>query len=644
MVTLAHDDFSGFRLGSISGWPYGPEGEYHVLLPQHDTGIWEEANITRAWRAGTGCWKVIAEGTRRVMEQTLLIPTDTPLLVTGSRFWCDYALSADIRPLGWARPVALVARYQNSRRYYLLCLQRDRMSLVLRDHECERVLGAASWHGSVDRYSRVGFACEGPRLTASIDGVEVLTVEDRTYARGRVGLLAEAPARFAGVSVIADERSAARIALEEKTWAEQEESLQRQNPRPILWRRVATEGFGTDRSLRFGDLNGDGELEVVIPQAIHHGRGDGYPMITCLTAVDLDGNVLWRVGEPVDRPPHMTGDLCVQVYDWDSDGRAEVIYAQDFMLRVLDGRSGKTKLQVPTPAYSTPGLDEPHERVAGDSIYLCDLRGTGERRDLILKDRYRTIWAYDERLNLRWSRRLNTGHYPIAYDVTGDGRQELLVGYTLLDGDGSVLWDLDIGDHLDGAYVGPLCGRGAPLGVALGCGDEGFVIADIEGRVLAHHLRGHCQGATIARLMPDHDGVQIATITYWHHPGIVTVYDTQGQVLSEFEPLQIGSILPPVDWNGGGTALLLHNTHPEIGGLMDAWGHRAVMFPDDGHPFMCCDALDLDGDGRQEIVTWDYEGIWIYRAESDGPPPPRRYDCTPIFNNSNYRARWLIEQ
>lgn len=644
METLFHDDFGKLAIGNISKWPYGPEGEYHVMTDGPDTGHWEEANITYAWRQGTGCWKVFPEDGQHVMEQTLLIETDSPLLVTGSRFWGDYTLSADVRALSWVRPLGLVVRYANSRRYYFLSIGRESISFVLRDHEREVVLGSAPWHGDVLRYHHVAVACQGYTLRASIDGQHLLTVTDEaaTYSCGRVGLLAEAPARFGDVRVEADETSAAQARARESAWQAAERTLQAHQPKPILWRRFETPGYGTDRNLRYGDLNGDGRIEIVIPQGIHHGRGDAFPMINCLTAVDLDGHVLWQVGEPISTKPHMTGDLCAQVYDWDGDGCAEVICVMGFYLTVLDGKTGQVRQRVPMPVDEALRENEPYARSFGDSICFCDLQGLGARRNLVIKDRYKTIWAYDNALNLLWSRELNTGHYPVPYDVDGDGREELLVGYSLLGSDGSLLWEIELTDHMDGAYIGRLDGSDAPIRVAMGCSDEGFVLADADGRVLVHELRGHCQGANIARLLPGRHDLQIATITFWHHPGIITIWDTQGRILSEFEPLQIGSILPPVDWAANGTALLLHNTHPHTGGMMDAHGHRVVMFPDDGHPVLCCDATDLDGDGHQEIITWDWDGIWLYRADPLGLSAAHPADMTPIYNNSNYRSRWLI--
>ncbi len=75
---------------------------------------------------------------------------------------------------------------------------------------------------------------------------------------------------------------------------------------------------------------------------------------------------------------------------------------------------------------------------------------------------------------------------------------------------------------------------------------------------------------------------------------------------------------------------------------MDIFGRRAVMFPDDGHPVLCSEAIDIDGDGHQEILSWDFHSIWIYKADPAQVGPGRQYGSTPIYNNSNYRARWLF--
>ena len=42
---------------------------------------------------------------------------------------------------------------------------------------------------------------------------------------------------------------------------------------------------------------------------------------------------------------------------------------------------------------------------------------------------------------------------------------------------------------------------------------------------------------------------------------------------------------------------------------LDGNGIQVVKFPDDGHPTMCAAAVNLCGDTRDEIVTWDYDSM-----------------------------------
>ena len=72
--------------------------------------------------------------------------------------------------------------------------------------------------------------------------------------------------------------------------------LRAENPLPKLWKKFETPKFGAGRSVRFGDLNGDGAPDMLIAQNIPRVRGDAFDAISCLTAVNLDGKVLWLSG------------------------------------------------------------------------------------------------------------------------------------------------------------------------------------------------------------------------------------------------------------------------------------------------------------------------------------------------------------
>ena len=75
-------------------------------------------------------------------------------------------------------------------------------------------------------------------------------------------------------------------------------SLRAANPQPKLWKKFSTPRWGAGRNVRFGDLDGDGRIDMLIAQNIPKVRGDAFDHISCLTAVNLDGKVLWQTRPP----------------------------------------------------------------------------------------------------------------------------------------------------------------------------------------------------------------------------------------------------------------------------------------------------------------------------------------------------------
>src|SRR5690606_7077814 len=97
--------------------------------------------------------------------------------------------------------------------------------------------------------------------------------------------------------------------------------LQARNPKPKIWKRFRTPGFGAFRNVRFGDLNGDGVPEMLIAQNTRRVRTNDFAQISCLTAVTLDGEVLWQIGRPDPYNDITAHDVPFQIHDIDGDGR-----------------------------------------------------------------------------------------------------------------------------------------------------------------------------------------------------------------------------------------------------------------------------------------------------------------------------------
>ena len=75
--------------------------------------------------------------------------------------------------------------------------------------------------------------------------------------------------------------------------------------------------------------------------------------------------------------------------------------------------------------------------------------------------------------------------------------------------------------------------------------------------------------------------------------------------------------------------------------MIDGYGNRVVTFPDDGHPDLCCEVLDITGDCREEVAVWDEKSMWIYTQ--DRPFTGGKIFCPlkyPDYNASNYRGEF----
>ena len=90
-------------------------------------------------------------------------------------------------------------------------------------------------------------------------------------------------------------------------------------------------------------------------------------------------------------------------------------------------------------------------------------------------------------------------------------------------------------------------------------------------------------------------------INFWKNPGIVSLFDADGNLLAQEEPIHSGSPMLPVNWRGDGQEFVLLSGNAREGGMIDGQMRRVVMFPDDGHPDLAAYVANLTGDARDEI-------------------------------------------
>jgi hypothetical protein len=650
-VELFKDDFSRFPPGMLSaplGLLNGAIQEYHYL--EHRgvaTHPWRNPIVhLDSWAAGDE-----ADGPYLEQHAVNLEPDRvTPLFVTGDPEWRDYRVELSVRPLSLDKEAGLVVRYRTSRHYYRLALEGGtQLRLAIRlpiDQQFRvaawRELASVPFPYDTKTWYRLEATVEGDRLRASVDGRPLIDVRDRELTEGIAGLTANTPARFRAFRVTATPENAA--ALRQRVEARDRDlaRLRAENPKPKLWRKFDTPGFGAGRNVRFGDLDGDGAPEMLFAQNVPKVRGDAFDHISCLTAVSLDGRVLWQQGRPNPKNGLLTNDTPFQIHDLDGDGRAEVVLARDFQLQVLDGRTGRLVRSAWLPKVAADVKERPYDLNIGDSLLFVDLAGRGAPREILLKDRYRGFWIFDKDLKLLWEGLGQTGHYPYPADVNADRSQEFLIGYSLWDAEGTRRWSHDaaLRDHADALSIGNYTGRpGAAMRAYVDGSDEGFLVFEMDGTLVKHVRLGHAQTQSVGKYRPDLPGLQILIATFWRNPGIVTLLDADANILAQQEMIPGSSHLEPVNWRGDGQEFGLLSGNVRDGGMIDGQLRRVVMFPDDGHPDLAGAVRDLTGDRRDEIVLWDQSRVWIYTQDQPFAGS-RLYAPTrnPDYNDSNYRS------
>lgn len=652
-LTLFEDRFSYLSPGMFSPGVVGARAEFHYVHALAQKGNWAVSCFTS--EGSQRAWHVLGTAGEQFLYQSYCAtPAERsythPIVCAGDELWQNYTVEVNFAPELQVGQSGLLVRYRNDRCYYFFGVDGTNALLKRVKHEYafhqadELILARQpfTWLAGQKLHARV--TVNGSQIIAVLNNKVSLEAQDTTFSSGKIGLLADIPTRFYSVRVTTTESEYTRLNQLKAQRENELAKLRAANPKIVLWKKIRTDGFGVGRNLRFGDLDGDGQIDILIGQVRHHGPKDRNSELSCLTAVTLDGKIMWQIGEPDPWHDNLTSDVAFQIHDLDNDGKAEVVYCMNFELVIADGATGKTKLKIPTPA--TPKNNKlPYNRfsqILGDSIYFCDLSGLGWPSDIILKDRYRYIWAFNSKLQLLWHAECNTGHYPFAYDIDSDGHDELLVGYTLFDHSGEKLWSLDdkFRDHADGVAIVRLGAEPrAPLRIFCAASDEGAFFADLSGHVLKHYRIGHVQNPAIADFRTDLPGLEIVTINFWGNQGIVHVFDAAGNLVAEFEPYQQGSMMLPVNWTGQPPEYFLLSPNVVEGGLFDAYGRCVVRFPNDGHPDLCCAVLDVTGDCRDEIVVWDPWEIWVY-TQSDNPKPGKLYKPlrSPLYNYSNYQV------
>lgn len=365
------------------------------------------------------------------------------------------------------------------------------------------------------------------------------------------------------------------------------------------------------------------------------------------------------------REPALRG--IAMVYDLDRDGRAEVIaelwQEGKPMLYLLDGATGRIEQARPSPFdLEVRGGKRSRCHSVG---YIAHLRGKREPPAVVMKyeasGRVPTrAVALDGALNTLWELSCEPkamGHVPSVGDVDGDGRDEVILGTTLVDDDGTVLWQKDAGNHADctaifqpaakpeKAVLISICNTGPAFCVAA----SGETIWEKTTKEVSHG-----QGIWAGNFIPEEPGPEVIILRSGHWGDFLTVRGADGSPLATFQhrrelkgypdfpcavnwkSREVQSLWIPIDRllvDGYGGVVAELGEHEERVKERLQWGTSKK------HVATQAFAVDLCGDEREELVLYqpyNGEAIMIFtQPDSDGREKPY-VDQENVYNIHSY--------
>ncbi|WP_406603202.1 hypothetical protein [Neobacillus dielmonensis] len=381
---------------------------------------------------------------------------------------------------------------------------------------------------------------------------------------------------------------------------------------PVLLTKIDISEAGFRSKMLIGDLNGDGRMEMLMVQA-DGGIDDRYVphQVQCLTSFDLEGNLLWQTGVPDLDAGGPGSDYPAQIYDIDGDGKNEVLCVMDKKFTILDGAAGTVKKQ-----YDLPDPE------AHDCIIIANLSRNPYPQDIILKNRYNKLWAFDNDFNLLWTHSGNVGHFPWVYDFDGDGYDEVMAGYDFLNHKGQKQWAChNLEDHADCIWVAdvyetPSENKQLIIGgsVTVMYDHTGNEIWRYEGSIESQHV---CVG----KFRKDIPGLQIAGLDRIirgrggnkNGKDGMFLLDAHGNEICK-ENRQSEGWLTIIDtvtnWDDSDLDYILAYRRGDgvLPGLYDGYLQPVFTFPVDGYVVHG----DLYGMGKEQIIIYDDHHAFIF--------------------------------
>ncbi|MGQ9730833.1 MAG: rhamnogalacturonan lyase family protein [Candidatus Zipacnadales bacterium] len=391
---------------------------------------------------------------------------------------------------------------------------------------------------------------------------------------------------------------------------------------------IKLDGDHTFQKLGLGDLDGDGRYDYVLKQP--NSNIDPYeaywkpsPGTYKLEAYDADGKFLWRydLGWAIEQGIWYSPMV---VYDLDGDGKAEVavktgegdprdadgrVQSGPEYLTVLNGETGREITRTDWPSRERiPGYNYQSRNqlcvayLDGQTPCLITERGTYNVMKAVAysfrNGKLTELWRWEEKEEMAGYRGQGA-HITVAADVDEDGRDEVILGSSVLDDNGVGLWSTGLG-HPDHMYVGEIDPERPGLEIYYGIetakpNGNGMCLVEAKTGQIIWGLQEPTKHIHSSGMCADIDASHVGLECYGGERDLQEqrwLFSARGELIQKTD---LGGLAPrPVYWDADPQREIIRGKS-----IVDYGGgeHTIVI---EGAVIM---VVDLLGDWREEIVT-----------------------------------------
>jgi len=409
-----------------------------------------------------------------------------------------------------------------------------------------------------------------------------------------------------------------------------------------------------------GDVTGDGIVEIITlkvwvePMDINRVKSMVVQSILVDSLTGTRGKILWSWESDYEAPANIGGgrgsSAAVTVFDLETgkENHKLLMATDGWLYEFTFNKDGKvTEKKVTTGKVNS-----------SDCLIIANLNGYG-KHELLLKDAYHTIWAYDKDLNLIWKTK-NPGGYLLAhrlgaYDINNDGKDEILAGATVLNSKGEVISTLKTntvklwyGGHIDG--IVPIQQNDKWYISVTYCDGLGFALFDADGNMEWEITGNHFEylvGGYFFNNPGLKDQFQLISKVHYNDMNPQVMINQDGRFLGLYEP---SSTVFAVDWSGDGFHEMIFASPASIFSGIDRIADLYIPGKEDGNAFAMRVAdvvgsfgLEPDRIPDVSIRATDDSGqhyLHIYRNKNGKRPTNYVYPGIGWETSSNYFTKY----